>query len=197
MANFIEADVIQKIATEAEWLTQTRIPYQGQIMIVSDSTGKVVNMKVGDGVNPFSDLNYMFDFTNSQRISAVPPGALPETEEANTYMVVTEVGDYTFGGNTIVSITEDGYQATLWWTGTTWVSNGTVRVKGDRGDGIQLKGSVENYADLSSISPTPQIGDSYVVNSDGLIYTYGENGFPIEGQGIEFITKSVYTSTDW
>lgn len=133
MANFIEADVIQKIATEAEWLTQTRIPYQGQIMIVSDSSGKVVNMKVGDGVNPFSDLNYMFDFTNSQRISAVPPGVLPTPTEANTYMVVTEVGDYTFGGNTIVSITEDGYQATLWWNGSDWVSNGTVRIKGDTG----------------------------------------------------------------
>ncbi len=38
---------------------------------------------------------------NSQRIPAVPAGALPTPSEPNSYMVATDVGAYTYGGTTI------------------------------------------------------------------------------------------------
>lgn len=71
------------------------------------------------------------------------------------------------------------------WTEKYWVDNWTKGQKGDKGDGVQIKGSVPTYADLASITPTPNKGDSYIVDSDGLLYIYGEFGFPTQGQGIE------------
>ena len=104
MARFIEADVIQKIATEAEWLTQTRIPYQGQIMIVGDSSGKVTNIKVGDGVNTFANLNYMFD-SIQQNAQYVPitSNALPTPVADPAWGMVTG-GTYTFGGVDVFTV---------------------------------------------------------------------------------------------
>lgn len=54
-----------------------------------------------------------------------------------------------------------------------------------KGDGVQIKGSVNNYSDLLTLNPTPILGDSWIVNSDGLMYVYGETGFPAEGLGIK------------
>lgn len=127
----IDARVRQKVGTEAEWLANDLELLDGEAAIVRTGDGTPVNLKFGDGNKKFSELPYFIDFNNAQRIPAVSPGALPTPTEANTYMVVTEVGSYTFGGSTIATITEEGYQATLWWTGTTWVNNGSVRIKAD------------------------------------------------------------------
>lgn len=119
MAKFIEADVIQKIATEAEWLTQTRIPYKGQIMIVSDSAGKVTNIKVGDGVNPFADLNYMFD-SIQQNAQYVPitGNALP-TPSVDPAWGIVSGGTYTFGGTDVFTV-PDGYWGIANYSSGVW-----------------------------------------------------------------------------
>lgn len=70
-----------------------------------------------------------------QRVQAVPAGPLPTPDSANKYMVVTDVGTWTYGGVDIGS-NADGYQTTFWFTGTTWVDNGSVRVKGDAGQSL-------------------------------------------------------------
>lgn len=54
-----------------------------------------------------------------------------------------------------------------------------------KGDGVQIKGSVPTYADLSNINPAPITGDSWIVDEDGLMYVYGETAFPAQGMGIK------------
>lgn len=88
------------------------------------------------------------------------------------------------------------------WTEVYWLNNYAKGEKGDKGDGVQIKGSVPTYSDLSDIEPTPSVGDSWVVDADGLLYVYGINGFPIEGQGIVFTgqdgdTYIPITTTDY
>lgn len=89
------------------------------------------------------------------------------------------------------------------WTEIYWLENYAKGQKGDKGDGIQIKGSVATYADLASITPTPEQGDSYVVNADGLLYVYGESGFPLNGQGAPFKGdagadgQQEWNSTEW
>lgn len=48
---------------------------------------------------------------------------------------------------------------------------------------INLKGVVPTYADLATITPTPNINDAYQVESDGLVYVYTDSGFQSEGDG--------------
>ncbi len=196
----IEARVRQKKDTLENWNNNPLILLDGEQAFVLNANGREVNYKIGDGTKRFSELEFMIQYDQAAftRISST---TLPDSDGQLHYSLVSP-GTYTqpSGGNITVP---DGYFGIISNNGTTWYldnlvySKGQPGEKGDKGDGIQLKGSVENYADLSNISPTPEIGDSYVVNSDGLIYTYGENGFPSEGQGIEFITKKVYASTDW
>ena len=71
------------------------------------------------------------------------------------------------------------------WTEKYWVDNWAKGEKGDKGDGVQIKGSVPTYADLATITPAPIIGDTWAVDADGMLYTYGTNGFPAQGQGIQ------------
>jgi len=71
------------------------------------------------------------------------------------------------------------------WTEKYWVDNWTKGEKGDKGDGVNLKGSVPTYADLATITPAPVVGDVWAVDADGMLYTYGVNGFPAQGQGIQ------------
>jgi len=66
----------------------------------------------------------------SQRLQAVPAGALPAGPAGQTrYMEVTAVGTWTYGGSPVGSNAE-GYRTTFWWTGDTWVDNGSVKVVG-------------------------------------------------------------------
>lgn len=76
------------------------------------------------------------------------------------------------------------------WTEKYWLDNFTKGEKGEKGDGVQIKGSVPTYADLTDISPVPEVGDSYIVDADGLMYVYGENGFPPQGQGVQIKGES-------
>lgn len=48
---------------------------------------------------------------------------------------------------------------------------------------INLKGVVPTYADLATITPTPDLNDAYQVEADGLVYVYTENGFQADGDG--------------
>lgn len=121
MPQFIEADVIQKIATPAEWATLlgTKIPYKGQIMLVSDSTGKVVNIKVGDGTNNFASLEYMFDTIQANvNYVQVTSTALPTPTITSGFSVVGE-GTYTRVGQANV-VVPAGSLGILGWNGTVW-----------------------------------------------------------------------------
>lgn len=70
---------------------------------------------------------------NGQRVSSVPAGVLPAGPAGQTrYMEVTAVGTWTYGGSPVGSNSE-GFKTTFWWTGTTWVNNGSVRVTGQTG----------------------------------------------------------------
>lgn len=53
--------------------------------------------------------------------------------------------------------------------------------QGAPGIGIDIKGSVPTYADLPG---TAADTDSYVVEADGLLYTYDDGAWPVDGGGI-------------
>lgn len=131
----IKARVQQKTDTLANWMANDNIILAGEQAFVVNDDGTPLNFKIGDGTKPFRDLPNWIDFSNAQRVSSVAPGVLPAGPAGETrYMEVTAVGTYTYGGNTLATITEDGYKATFWWTGSAWISNGVVKVKGDDGN---------------------------------------------------------------
>lgn len=135
----IKARVQQKTDTLANWMANDNIVLAGEQAFVVNDDGTPLNFKIGDGTKPFRDLPNWIDFSNAQRVSSVAPGVLPAGPADETrYMEVTEIGTYTYGGNTLATITEDGYKATFWWTGTEWISNGVVRVKGDTPEGTDV-----------------------------------------------------------
>jgi hypothetical protein len=78
-------------------------------------------------------------------------------------------------------------------------ATGAPGPKGDRGErgeagpegpqgapglGITFKGSVEAYEDLPAEGNA--LGDAWLAGSDGLLYVYGEDGFPAEGGGFSY-----------
>lgn len=131
----IKARVQQKTDTLANWMANDNIVLAGEQAFVVNDDGTPLNFKIGDGTKAFRDLPNWIDFSNAQRVSSVAPGVLPAgPAEETKYMEVTAIGTYTYGGNTLATITEDGYKATFWWTGTEWISNGVVRVKGEPGE---------------------------------------------------------------
>lgn len=214
----IEARIRQKKDTLANWMANDLILLDGEQAFVLNANGREVNYKLGDGTKAFRDLEFMIAYDQAA-YSKVTGTVLPASDGQVHYSLVP-IGTYTQPSGGSITI-PDGFIGIISNNGTTWYldnlvyskgqtgdkgekgdkgdegDRGAQGEKGDKGDGLQLSGSVDNYIDLSNISPEPSIGDSYVVNSDGLIYTYGENGFPNEGQGIEFITKSVYKTTNW
>lgn len=131
----IKARVQQKTDTLANWMANDNIVLAGEQAFVVNDDGTPLNFKIGDGTKPFRDLPNWIDFSNAQRVSSVAPGVLPAGPAGETrYMEVTAIGTYTYGGNTLATITEDGYKSTFWWTGSAWISNGVVKVKGDDGN---------------------------------------------------------------
>lgn len=104
LPQWIEARVIQKIATEAEWNEITLVPYKGEVCLVGDSGGKVVNIKVGDGINTFPNLEYMFD-SIQQNVGyiAIESNALPTPLDDVAWGMVTG-GTYTFGGVDVFTV---------------------------------------------------------------------------------------------
>src|SRR5690606_32303493 len=97
----IKARVQQKTDTLVNWMANDMVIKAGEQAFVINDDGTPLNFKIGDGTKAFRDLPNWIDFSNAQRVSSVAPGALPTPTEENVYMVVTGVGDYTFGGSTI------------------------------------------------------------------------------------------------
>ena len=59
-------------------------------------------------------------------------------------------------------------------------------LKGEKGDGIQIAGSVESYEELPKNLSSKDKGNSYVNNADGLLYVWDGKQFPAKGQGVPF-----------
>lgn len=187
MANFIEADVIQKIATPEQWATQDRIPYKGQIMLVSDSAGKVINIKVGDGVNDFSGLVYMFD-SIQQNANFVPTesGSLP-TPTAE--VAFTILGDTDYGSIPA----KEGYMRIASWSSGSWSVIGDVKMPEILIDGEVEEGNEDAVSGDTTYKGIPKAWkeqyDSMVVDK-----TYGRNGGSSAYTSLGGVTRVHYNS---
>lgn len=119
LPQWIEARVIQKIATEAEWNEITLVPYKGEVCLVGDSGGKVVNIKIGDGINTFPNLEYMFD-SIQQNVGyiAIESNALPTPLDDVAWGMVTG-GTYTFGGVDVFTV-PDGHWGIANYSSGVW-----------------------------------------------------------------------------
>lgn len=136
-------------------------------LVISKSNGESINVgnikgDKGDQGDPLpysewspEDVDKLIEDVNinAQRIPAITAGVLPTPPQANMYMVVTDVGPYTYGGTTIGTNTE-GYQTTFWWNGTAWSNNGSVKVFGED----------ENKADI--ITPEGKVMRAPLVESE-------------------------------
>jgi hypothetical protein len=81
---------------------------------------------------------------------------------------------------TIGTVSEGAAAATITGTAPNQTLNLTVP-KGDQGDGLQIDGAVDTYADLPA---SPADGSIYLVNSTGKIYRYTTaSGWPAEADG--------------
>lgn len=151
----IKARVQQKTDTLANWMANPMPLKDGEPAFVITGEGQPLQIRLGWGGKRFSELPNWIDFNNAQRVAAQDPGVLvDDPSEETKYMEVTEIGTYTYGGNTLAEITDDGYKATFWWTGTEWISNGVVRVKGDQGiNGI----TTEPYTETTAYSAGSQV----------------------------------------
>lgn len=83
----------------------------------------------------------------------------------------------------------DGHSPVVVWNGTKLVIDGATGpdLKGPAGkDGssLTLSGSVANYAALPTGLTAADAGKSWIVNSDGLMYTWSGSAFPASGQGV-------------
>lgn len=116
----IEGRVIQKIATVAEWSASTLPLKKGEFAIVSDSTGKPINIRVGNGTLPFTGLVDMFDNIqqNVNFIKYNGGSALPTPTIDTGYTFVSE-GSYTFGGSPAFTVPA-GHWGTANWDGNSW-----------------------------------------------------------------------------
>lgn len=57
---------------------------------------------------------------------------------------------------------------------------------GQDGKGIEIAGQVPTYAELPADLTTDDAGKGYLVEADGLLYVWGGDKFPAEGQGAAF-----------
>ena len=115
----IEARVIQKIATPEQWRTISYTPYKGEILIVGDASGKVTNIKVGDGSNDFDGLEYMFD-SIQQNANYIPVSGydLP-TPEADSGFSIVFSGEYTFNSDPAFTVSPSSI-GIISWDGSVW-----------------------------------------------------------------------------
>ena len=67
-------------------------------------------------------------------------------------------------------------------------STGPQGIQGSPGASVRILGEVANQASLPS-SPTPTIGDSYIVTADGNLYTWTGNSYLDVGQIVGFSAK--------
>ena len=116
----IKARVIQKVATEVEWLQNTLPLYQGEIALVR-SGDRIVNMKVGNGVAKFSELNYVYNGGFNGSIS--PSTDVSGLQDGFYFAEIS--GTYPNAGNIVV---RDGYYTILEKTSTGWKKSTEVQM---------------------------------------------------------------------
>lgn len=174
----IEARVIQKIATLAEWNASTILPRKGEFMIVGDDSGTPINIKVGNGVDMFPALPYMFDSiqqnANYYPISGL---ALPTPTANNVFSLVGE-GTYTFGGSTAFTVAE-GDLAIVFWNSTAWAVQDSITLPTQEGtdvlnpvgEQIPKEKAVADYVKNNTVIPS-EIGVNTVISGTNLIADY-------------------------
>lgn len=83
----------------------------------------------------------------------------------------------------------DGHSPVVVWNGTKLVIDGATGPDlrgpaGKDGSSLTLSGSVANYASLPTGLTAADAGKAWIVNSDGLMYTWSGSAFPASGQGV-------------
>lgn len=112
----LEARVIQKVGTEAEWLANPLPLLDGEAAIVRRADGMPVNLKFGLDGKTFAELPYFIDYSQAAYIAYE---ATPTQPIAYTF-----VGEGTYGAITVA----DGYMAVLGWDGTNWSKNAEIEL---------------------------------------------------------------------
>src|SRR5690606_39072206 len=114
-----------KVKFPSEMPSANNIGGNDKMMIAKEGTGETYQATF--------DQAKQYLTIEGQRIASVAPGALPAGPAGQTrYMEVTAVGTWTYGGVEVGSNAE-GYRTTFWWTGDSWVDNGSVKVQGEPG----------------------------------------------------------------
>lgn len=103
MAIFVDARVVYKVATEAEWETITLeelIKGEFYFYVTEGDPNTVINIKVGDGVRQPKDLPYMWDASiRVPFFGSATPSSTPSPASGDGFWIVTEEGTYTnYGG---------------------------------------------------------------------------------------------------
>lgn len=110
----IEARVIQKIDTEANWMANPLILYKGEQAFVSDKN----NFKIGDGTKTFSQLEYYYkgdilgSVSTTDDLNAKPDGVY-RAQTSGTYSGI---------------VVKEGYYTLLRKTGTDWTLESEVKM---------------------------------------------------------------------
>ncbi len=112
----LEARVIQKVGTEAEWLASPLPLLDGEAAIVRRADGTPVNIKFGLDGKTFAELPYFIDYSQAAYIAYE---ATPTQPIAYSF-----VGEGTYGAITVAS----GYMAVLGWDGTSWSKNAEIEM---------------------------------------------------------------------
>src|SRR5690625_356183 len=83
---------------------------------------------------------------------------------------------------------DDGYLSWRFATDPDWTPIISMdELKGDVGAGLELEGSVEEYADLPDDLGIEDAGKAYLVEDNGLLYIWDGTSFPSEANGISFV----------
>lgn len=153
-----------KVKFPSEMPSANNIGGNDKMMIAKEGTGETYQATF--------DQAKQYLTIEGQRIASVDPGALPAGPAGQTrYMEVTAVGTWTYGGVDVGS-NDEGYKTTFWWTGTEWISNGVVRVKGDAPD-------LEGYSNLAT-SNKGGVKFSSGVGMTGVINLFNDDSWTFE-----------------
>lgn len=137
----IEARVIQKVGTEAEWLQNDLVLYEGEIALVSNGDN-VVNMKVGDGVHTFAELEYMYRGGFQGSINPTTN----TTSLINGFYIAETSGTYTNANNIVV---DEGYFTILEKNDSGWKVASSVKMPVF--DSTEIENKVTQIENISKI----------------------------------------------
>ena len=96
MAKYI---VKHRRGTAAQWATKDIIPQEGELVIEIDEINQLHKLKIGDGVHPYSELNYLQagDELVTQVLARALPRTITVTLDVNKWTEVTCATDPRFG----------------------------------------------------------------------------------------------------